>query len=244
MRSDDPDELFPLPPDSHQQTRNVVATTEHSYGTTQRSSLTLAAFSPASTLSERNRSCQQAHYRGKTRNTNNPPCCPTRLPHAMPPRRAKSQSISSDTQSPTPRSSKVPMSAAKTKIPSQNKRPSSPVAATANAISASAGAAAAAAKTAAPSPSAPVLAQGSFPLVVLLSFSLSSLLFTIVAQVTAGDLAAISQHAESWVEISGLLGWKVVQLGVCWFGGFGGVYASVREACCFLADDWRFASNF
>lgn len=62
------------------------------------------------------------------------------------------------------------------------------------------------------------------PLVVILSFSLSSLLFSIVAQITAGDLAAISKHTESWVEITGLLGWKVVQLAVCWFGGFDGAY--------------------
>jgi hypothetical protein len=61
-----------------------------------------------------------------------------------------------------------------------------------------------------------------FPLVVLLSFTLSSLLFSIVAEVTAGDLAAISKHTESWVEIAGLLGWKVVLLAVCWFRGFDG----------------------
>jgi hypothetical protein len=63
-----------------------------------------------------------------------------------------------------------------------------------------------------------------FPLVVILSFTLSSLLFSIVAEVTAGDLAAISKHTESWVEITGLLAWKVVQLAVCWFQGFDGVY--------------------
>ncbi len=63
-----------------------------------------------------------------------------------------------------------------------------------------------------------------FPLVVILSFTLSSVLFSIVAEITAGDLAAISKHTESWAEITGLLGWKVVLLAVCWFGGFDGVY--------------------
>jgi len=62
-----------------------------------------------------------------------------------------------------------------------------------------------------------------FPLVVISSFTLSSLLFSIVAEVTAGDLAAISKHTESWVEITGLLGWKVVQLAVCWFQGYDGM---------------------
>jgi hypothetical protein len=63
-----------------------------------------------------------------------------------------------------------------------------------------------------------------FPLVVILSFSLSSLLFSLVAEMTAGDLAAISKHTESWVEIAGLLSWKVVQLAVCWYGGFDGEF--------------------
>jgi hypothetical protein len=62
-----------------------------------------------------------------------------------------------------------------------------------------------------------------FLLLVIFSFMLSSLLFSIVAEVTAGDLAAISKHTESWVEITGLLGWKVVQLAVCWFQGFDGM---------------------
>ncbi len=63
-----------------------------------------------------------------------------------------------------------------------------------------------------------------FPLVIILSFVLSSVLFSIIAEVTAGDLAGISKHTESWVEITGLLGWKVVQLAISWFGGFDGVY--------------------
>jgi hypothetical protein len=60
--------------------------------------------------------------------------------------------------------------------------------------------------------------------VVILSFTLSSVLFSIVAEVTAGDLASISKHTESWAEIMGLLGWKVVQLAVCWFRGFDGAH--------------------
>jgi hypothetical protein len=127
---------------------------------------------------------------------------------AMPPRRAKSQSISSDT-SPTLRS---PLTKSPTPAKPGPRRslPASPVRAAYNAI-------------ADPVPKSQIAAALRFPLVVILSFSLSSLLFSIVAEITAGDLAAISKHTESWVEITGLLGWKVVQLAVCWFGGFDGM---------------------
>lgn len=65
-----------------------------------------------------------------------------------------------------------------------------------------------------------------FPLVVVLSFSLSSLLYSLVAEVGAGDLAAISIHTESWLDVAGLLAWKTVLLAVCWFGGFDGMRLS------------------
>jgi hypothetical protein len=127
----------------------------------------------------------------------------------MPPRRAKSQSISSDTP-PTPRSTPSKL-VTPIKALSRRSPPSSPVSATYNAI-------------ADPVRKSQIPASLRFPLVVILSFTLSSVLFSIVAEVTAGDLAAISKHTESWAEISGLLGWKVVQLAVCWFGGFDGAY--------------------
>jgi hypothetical protein len=127
----------------------------------------------------------------------------------MPPRRAKSQSISSDTP-PTPRSP-PPKSTTPVKTPSRRSPPSSSVAATYNAV-------------ADPVRKSQIPAALRFPLVVILSFTLSSVLFSIVAEVTAGDLAAISKHTESWVEIMGLLGWKVVQLAVCWFRGFDGTH--------------------
>lgn len=126
----------------------------------------------------------------------------------MPPRRAKSQSVSSDTPA-TPRSP-VPKFPLPVKTPSRRSPPSSPVAATHDAVGV-------------PVRQSQLLPGLRFPLVVILSFTLSSVLFSIVAEVTAGDLAAISKHTESWVEISGLLGWKVVQLAVCWFGGFDGM---------------------
>lgn len=92
-------------------------------------------------------------------------------------------------------------------MPSQRVAPSSPVEAVYNAV-------------ADPMRKSQIPSGLRFPLLVILSFSLSSLLFSIAAEITAGDLAAISKHTESWAEITGLLGWKVVQLAVCWFGGF------------------------
>ena len=132
----------------------------------------------------------------------------------MPPRRAKSQSISID----SPSTSRSPPSKLATPVKALSRRspPSSPVSATYNAI-------------ADPVRKSQIPAALRFPLVVVSSFTLSSVLFSIVAEVTAGDLAAISKHTESWVEISGLLGWKVVQLAVCWFGGFDGVYSTLSD---------------
>lgn len=132
-----------------------------------------------------------------------PGCVTANSAVAMPPRRTKSQSISSDTPS-TPRSPPPPSLTSSTSA----QPPSSPAAATYRAITAS--------------------VRGSsfqipdglrFPVVVLSSFVLSSLIFSVVAEVTAGDLAAISKHTESWGEIVGLLGWKAGQIAVCWFGG-------------------------
>jgi len=61
-----------------------------------------------------------------------------------------------------------------------------------------------------------------FIVVVILSFALESLLQSVVSQFGVGDLAAISKHSESWEEIAGLLGWKVTQLALYWFGNFDG----------------------
>ena len=55
---------------------------------------------------------------------------------------------------------------------------------------------------------------------------LSSILFSLVSVGTAGDLAAISKHTESWLEVVGLLAWKTVQLAVCWYGDLDGMFPS------------------
>ena len=63
-------------------------------------------------------------------------------------------------------------------------------------------------------------AQVRFPFLVFFSLTLSSLLYSLVSPFTAGDLATVSRSRDNWWEIAGLLGWKVTQLAIGWFGGF------------------------
>ena len=47
-------------------------------------------------------------------------------------------------------------------------------------------------------------------------------MYSFIAEVTSGDLAAISKHSESWAEVAGLLAWKASELAIYWFGEFDG----------------------
>lgn len=68
-----------------------------------------------------------------------------------------------------------------------------------------------------------------FVLTLLLSTTLEVGLQTVAGQLGTGDLAAISKRSDSWFEISGLLGWKVLQLTIYWFGGFDGMWQSTSN---------------
>ncbi|EPE36762.1 hypothetical protein GLAREA_08925 [Glarea lozoyensis ATCC 20868] len=61
-----------------------------------------------------------------------------------------------------------------------------------------------------------------FPLLVVLSLSLSSFLYSLAAPVIEGDLASVSRRLEGWGEVLGLAGWKAGELGLGWWGGFDG----------------------
>ncbi|KAL2000123.1 hypothetical protein VTN02DRAFT_3538 [Thermoascus thermophilus] len=61
-----------------------------------------------------------------------------------------------------------------------------------------------------------------FVLVVLGSLVSSSLLFTLAAEITQGDLAPVSKHLETWWEVGGLVAWRAVELGLAWILGFDG----------------------
>jgi hypothetical protein len=47
-----------------------------------------------------------------------------------------------------------------------------------------------------------------FPLLVILSLSISSLLYSFVAEYTAGELASVSRSLNEWWEVGVLVGWK------------------------------------
>ena len=70
-----------------------------------------------------------------------------------------------------------------------------------------------------------------YPLVVVLSFSLSTLVYSLIAEIGTGELASISKRLESWLDAAGLLAWRAVLLAVCWFGGFDGTrrYVATRD---------------
>jgi hypothetical protein len=53
----------------------------------------------------------------------------------------------------------------------------------------------------------PVAAQ--FPLVTVLSFVMASLGYSLLAEVTKGDLAAVSRSQDTWLEVALLAGWRM-----------------------------------
>ncbi|KAI9809500.1 MAG: hypothetical protein M1827_006806 [Pycnora praestabilis] len=59
-----------------------------------------------------------------------------------------------------------------------------------------------------------------FPLLAILSLSFSSLLYTLAADFAVGELAGVSRSLNEWWEVLGLVGWRIVELGVGWYGGY------------------------
>ena len=78
-------------------------------------------------------------------------------------------------------------------------------------------------KTSPPIPTSKIPSPLRFPLAIILNMSLSSLLYTIAAEFTAGDLASVSRSVNDWPQIFGLVACKILELGVSWFGGFDGI---------------------
>ncbi|KAH7023705.1 hypothetical protein EDB80DRAFT_871115 [Ilyonectria destructans] len=75
------------------------------------------------------------------------------------------------------------------------------------------------------SPSVPLPTRSSalpvavqFPLVAVLSFSMASLGYSLLGEVTKGELAAVSRSQETWEEVGLLAGWRGIQLALGWFG--------------------------
>ena len=71
---------------------------------------------------------------------------------------------------------------------------------------------------------------GKFVVTVVLSAILEAGLQTVAGTIGVGDLAAVSKRPESWFDIIGLLGWKIIQLGFYWFSGFDGTFLRMKRA--------------
>jgi len=71
-----------------------------------------------------------------------------------------------------------------------------------------------------------------FPLLVLLSLTLSSLLYSFTAQYTAGDLASVSRSLSKWWEVAALVGWRIFELGLGWFGNYDGYDLASLSLLC------------
>ncbi|KAL9619824.1 MAG: hypothetical protein Q9160_005564 [Pyrenula sp. 1 TL-2023] len=61
-----------------------------------------------------------------------------------------------------------------------------------------------------------------FAFAVLISLITSTALYSLSSQFLSGDLATVANSSPSWLEVGGLLLWKITELGVCWIGGFDG----------------------
>ena len=63
-----------------------------------------------------------------------------------------------------------------------------------------------------------------FPLLVVFTFGLSTLLYSLVADFTGPELASVSRNLEGW-QIGTIVGYKLVELGVAWYMRFDCEYA-------------------
>ena len=80
----------------------------------------------------------------------------------------------------------------------------------------------------APAPAIPassVPAPLQFPLLVLLSLTLSAFLYSFTSEFTAGDLSSVSRSINDWGEVVGLLAVKTMELAVGWWGEYDSMHA-------------------
>ncbi|OLN94006.1 hypothetical protein CCHL11_03372 [Colletotrichum chlorophyti] len=59
-----------------------------------------------------------------------------------------------------------------------------------------------------------------FPLVTVLSFSISSLCYSFLSEWSRGELAGISKNLDTWTDVAILAGWRIFELALGWFGNF------------------------
>ncbi|KAF5614001.1 uncharacterized protein FSUBG_613 [Fusarium subglutinans] len=60
--------------------------------------------------------------------------------------------------------------------------------------------------------------QAQFPIAVATSFAMASLGYSLLGELTNGELAALSRSQDTWAEVSLLAGWRVIELTLGWYG--------------------------
>ncbi|KAK1239752.1 hypothetical protein MKX07_001206 [Trichoderma sp. CBMAI-0711] len=73
----------------------------------------------------------------------------------------------------------------------------------------------------------PTLVQ--FPLVAAISFATASLGYSVVAELTQGELAGVSRSPGTREEIAILAGWRIFELALSWFGGLDGLDVAMMD---------------
>ena len=72
-----------------------------------------------------------------------------------------------------------------------------------------------------------------FPLAVLLNLTLSALLYSFTSDFRAGDLSSVSRSINEWWEVLGLLGGKIAEFAIGWYGDYD------RKCHSFISNDYR-----
>lgn len=77
-----------------------------------------------------------------------------------------------------------------------------------------------------------------FPLLAVLSFSISSLGYSLMSEWGKGDLAAVSKSLDTWTQVATLAAWRML----VWLGSSWGVWSSYADGVmCESAPSWPWA---
>ncbi|EEU46612.1 uncharacterized protein NECHADRAFT_79376 [Fusarium vanettenii 77-13-4] len=71
--------------------------------------------------------------------------------------------------------------------------------------------------------------QAQFPLAVATSFAMASLGYSLLGELTGGQLAAISRSQDTWGEVTLLAGWRVIELALGWYGKLDGLDVAMLD---------------
>jgi hypothetical protein len=78
----------------------------------------------------------------------------------------------------------------------------------------------------APLPASKLPASLRFPLVIILSLSISTLAYTTVADLTDRELSSVSRSLNEWWHPIAALAWRAITLAVAWYNNYDGTVIS------------------